>query len=48
MFHTAKLGVAVSNACKEAHEAADYVTVSNEEHAIARIIYDLEAGKVKL
>lgn len=45
MFRTAKIGVAVSNACKEALAAADHITVSNEEHAIARIIYDLDEGR---
>lgn len=45
MLETAKAGIAVSNACDEVLEIADCVTVSNEEHAIARIIYDLEEGK---
>ncbi len=45
MFEAAKIGIAVANACPEALAAADYVTVSNEEHAIAKVIYDLEAGK---
>ena len=45
MLKAAKLGVAVSNASKAAMDAADLVTVSNEEHAIARVIYDLESGK---
>ncbi len=45
MFNVAKIGIAVKNACKEALSAADYVTVSNEEHAIAKVIYDLEEGK---
>ena len=45
MLEAAGLGVAVSNACKEALDAADVVTVSNDEHAIARVIYDLERGK---
>ena len=48
MFKAAKLGIAVSNACQEAIEAADFVTVSNEEHAIAQIIRDLENGKLSL
>lgn len=48
MFQTAKLGIAVSNACKEAKEAADHITVSNEEHAIAQIIDDLEKEKIVL
>lgn len=45
MFETAKIGIAVSNACQEALAAADYVTVSNEEHAVAKVIYDLQDGK---
>lgn len=45
MFRVARLGIAVSNACKAARDAADIVTVSNEEHAIGRVIYDLESGK---
>ena len=48
MFRAAGLGIAVSNACKAALDAADIVTVSNEEHAIAHIIYDIESGKIKL
>ena len=44
MLRTAGLGIAVSNASRAALDAADVVTVSNEEHAIARIIYDLEKG----
>lgn len=45
MFNAAKVGIAVSNACDEALKAADYITVSNEENAIARVIYDIEEGK---
>ncbi len=48
MFNTAKIGIAVSNACPEALKAADFVTVSNEENAVAQVIYDLEKGKYKL
>ena len=48
MFHAAKVGVAVSNACQDALAAADYITVSNEENAIAQVIADLEAGKLPL
>ena len=44
MLQTAKVGVAVANAVKEAKEAADYITVSNEEHAIARVISDIDEG----
>ncbi len=45
MFRAAKVGIAVANACEAALEAADFVTVSNEENAVARVIYDLEKGK---
>ena len=48
MFNEVKIGIAVSNACKEALEAADYVTVSNEESAVARVIRDLQAGRYVL
>ncbi len=48
MFNVAGLGVAVSNACQEALDAADRITVSNEEHAIARVISDLESGEIVL
>ena len=48
MLKAAGLGVAVSNACKEALEVADLVTVSNEESAIARIINELGEGKILL
>lgn len=45
MLRTAGVGIAVSNACEAAREAADYITVSNEEDAIAQIVADLESGK---
>ena len=48
MFKEAGIGIAVSNACKEALNAADYITVSNEEHAIARVIHYLELGKYNI
>ncbi len=44
MFKAVKTGIAVRNACPDAIKAADFVTVSNEEHAIARVISDLERG----
>ena len=46
MFRAAGVGIAVSNASERALRAADLVTVSNEEHAIARIISDIEQGKI--
>ena len=45
MFEAAGVGIAVANACPEALAAADFVTVSNEEDAVARVIRDLEKGK---
>ncbi len=46
MLRAAGLGVAVSNASPAALQAADVITVSNEEHAIAKIIYDIERGEL--
>ncbi len=48
MLSAAGLGVAVENAVESAKRAADMITVSNEDHAIARIISDLEAGRIRL
>lgn len=42
MLNAAKIGIAVSNATDNAKAAADMVTVSNDENAIAKIIEDLE------
>lgn len=46
MLKAAAIGVAVSNASEAAKCAADYTTVSNEEHAIARVISDLDGGYI--
>ena len=43
MIKKAGLGVAVENAAPDVLEVADLVTVSNENHAIARVIEYLEA-----
>ncbi len=48
MLKMAGRGIAVSNASERALRAADVVTVSNEEHAIARVIYDLRDKKIEL
>lgn len=48
MLRSAGLGVAVANAVDEAKAASDYVTVSNNEHAIAAIINQLDSGFFKL
>ena len=47
MLKEAGVGIAVANACENAKAAADIITVSNEEHAIAQIINDIETGKIK-
>ncbi len=48
MLRAAKLGIAVANASPAAKAAADLVTVSNEQHAIAQIIHDIENGKITI
>lgn len=48
MLKIAGLGIAVANASTSAKEAADVITVSNEEHAIAKIIYDIENGVIRI
>lgn len=46
MLRAAGVGFAVSNACPDALAAADRITVSNDEHAIAKIIDDLDRGAI--
>ena len=46
LVKSAGLGVAVSNAKDEVKAVADYITVSNEEDAIATIIDDIDSGKI--
>lgn len=48
LLKDAKIGVAVGNALDLVKEAADIVTVTNDEDAIARIIYDLDNQKLKI
>ena len=48
MFKVAGTGIAVSNASTLALKEADYITVSNEEHAIAKVISELDAGKYNI
>ena len=48
MLSAAGVGIAVSNASKAALAAADRVTVSNEEHAIARVIEDIASCVIEL
>ena len=47
MLKMAGVGVAVSNASEEAKAAADLITVSNEEHAVAKVISDIESEVIK-
>ena len=48
MIKAAGVGIAVANATDEAKAAADLITVSNEESAIAKIINDFDVGILKL
>ncbi len=48
MLSSVGVGIAVANACPEAKAAAKYTAVSNEEDAIAQVIFDIEAGKIKV
>lgn len=48
MIRAAGVGVAVANASQGAKDAADYTTVSNNENAIAKLIYDIESGKIEI
>lgn len=45
MIKAAAIGYAVANACPEAKAAADRVTVCNNDHAIAKIIEELDSGR---
>ena len=45
MIQSAGIGIAVGNAKPEVKAVADYVTVSNEESAIARVIDAIEKGE---
>ena len=46
MIKMAGVGIAVANAVEEAKAVADIVTVSNEEHAIAKIIEMIDNGEI--
>lgn len=48
MIRAAGIGVAVANACDELKSIANHVTVSNDNHAIAKIIHDIENGILKI
>ena len=42
MLRAAGAGIAVANASENAKAAADFITVSNNESAIAKVVYELE------
>ena len=46
MIEKAGVGIAVANASPDAKAVANHITVSNEEHAIAKIISDIENKKI--
>lgn len=47
MIKRAGVGVAVANAAESAKAAADRITVSNNEHAIAKVIDDIDKGFIR-
>jgi Cof subfamily protein (haloacid dehalogenase superfamily) len=47
MIQAAGVGIAVANAVDEVKAVADLVTVSNEEHAIAKIIGMIDSGEIE-
>jgi len=48
MLRTAGCGIAVANAVDEAKAAADRITVSNNDSAIAKVISELDEGILKI
>ena len=48
MLRDAALGIAVGNATPEVKAVADLVTVTNDEHAIAHVIYALDSGTLDI
>ncbi len=48
MLKTAKVGIAVQNAGTKVKQAADIVTVSNNEHALAKVIELLKNGEIQI
>lgn len=48
MVKYAGVGISVANGCDEIRAVADHITVSNDEHAIAKVIEDIEKGVIAL
>ena len=48
MLKTAGAGIAVANALPEVKAVADRITVSNNEHAIAKTVEEIEKGIIAL
>ncbi len=48
MLKAAKLGFAVKNASENAKKCADFITVSNNEHAIAKVIELLDKKEIEI
>lgn len=47
LIRDSDIGIAVANATDSVKKVADIITVSNDENAIAKIIYDIEKGIIK-
>lgn len=48
MIEYAGLGIAVGNATDSVKKIADLVTVTNDEDAVARVIWDFDTGKIRI
>lgn len=48
MIRAAGVGIAMGNARDAVKAASDLVTVSNDEHALARIVGDIDSGRIKM
>lgn len=48
LIKRADVGVAVANAVDSVKDAADYITVDNNSHAISAVIYALSSGIIPL
>ncbi len=48
MVKYAGVGISVANGCDDIKAVADHITVSNDDHAIARVISDIEQGIIPI
>ena len=48
MLKAARIGFAVENASKNAKACADFITVSNNDHAIAKVVEMVDCGEIEM